>query len=347
MQMIRDKDEKAWGDYVTHKEDASFFHLLLWKKVIQHSFGFQPYYLCSRNAEGRINGVLPLFFIKSRLTGNRLVSLPFSYICGPMVDSKEITEKLLKEGLQIFERTRAEYFEVKTNQQDETMEKQGFRASTYYRTYIVQLSNPEENWRNLHKSSTQRSINKAKKEKVEIQFAESEEELRQFHRLNLGTCRFHGIPPQPYSFFKRVWDILVQKGSAKLALARYQKATVAGAFFFLFRDTLYYMYGASDQDHLFCRPNHLLLWETMLWAIENDYRFFDLGRVSQDNLGLAEFKKRWGAQERQLYYYYWPEIKGVGVTDRAGWKYRLATGVWKRMPLRLTQKGAFLYKHLG
>lgn len=347
MQKLRDIDEKAWDASVVRKEGVSFFHLFAWKRVIEQSFGFQPHYLCSKDNAGSINGTLPLFFIDSRLTGKRLVSLPFSYICGPLGDSKETVESLLKDGLQIFEKTGSRYFEIKTDRQQEAIEDLGFQASRYYHTYIVELTDQQVNWRNLHKSSTQRSINKAKKEKVEIQFAESEEELRQFHRLNLGTCRFHGIPPQPYSFLKKVWDILVQKGSAKLALARYQKTTVAGAFFFLFKDKLYYMYGASDQKYLFCRPNHLLLWETMLWAIENDYRFFDLGRVSQDNLGLAEFKKRWGAQQRQLYYYYWPEIKGVGATDRAGWKFRLVTGMWKKMPIWLTQKGAFLYKHLG
>jgi serine/alanine adding enzyme len=315
--------------------------------VIERSFRFRPYYLCSKDQGGKIRGILPLFLIRSRLTGRRVTSLPFSYTCGPLGDSEETVAGLSRDGLQVFEKTKSKYLEIKASREEETLRKLGFLYNTYYRTYIVPLTNRQENWSRLHKSSTQRSINKAQKDKVKIRFAQDQEGLKQFHRLNLGTCRFHGIPPQPYEFLRNVWDLLCQKGLAKLALAEYQDKFVAGAFFFLFRDKVYYMYGASDQKYLFCRPNHLLLWETMLWAMDNDYRTFDLGRVSEDNAGLAEFKKRWGGQEKDLYYYYWPRMKGVGATDRKGWKYRLATGVWKRMPLELTRRGAFLYKHLG
>lgn len=347
MKILQNVDEKAWDDFVVRNEGASFFHLSVWKRIIEQSFGFQPHYICAKDQEGRICGVLPLFFINSRLTGKRLVSLPFSYICGPLGDSRETVESLIKEGLRIFEKTGSDYFEIKATHREEVLQDLGFHESASYRTYIVRLTDQEQNWRKLHKSSTQRSINKAKKENVRIQFTGDEESLKQFYRLNLGTSRYHGIPPQPYGFLKNVWDILVQDGLAKLVLAEYQKRPVAAAFFFLFEGSVYYLYGASDPEYLFCRPNHLLLWETMLWAMENNYGFFDLGRVSHDNVGLAEFKKRWGAEQRDLYYYYWPQIKGVGAIDREGWKYRLATRVWKKMPVWMTGKGAFLYKHLG
>lgn len=347
METLPIENETAWDDYVLRNQEASFFHLWAWREVIERSFRFRPYYLCSKDQGGKICGILPLFLIRSRLTGRRVTSLPFSYTCGPLGDSEEIITNLAQDGLQVLEKTESKYLEIKADREEETLVKLGFRRNTYYRTYIVPLTNRQENWNMLHKSSTQRSINKAKKDKVRIRFAQDQEELKQFHRLNLGTCRFHGIPPQPYEFLKNVWDILGRKDLVKLALAEYQNKFVAGAFFFLFRDKVYYMYGASDQKYLFCRPNHLLLWETMLWAIDNHYKTFDLGRVSEDNVGLAEFKKRWGGQQRDLYYYYWPQMKGVGATDRKGWKYRLATGVWKRMPLGLTRRGAFLYKHLG
>ncbi len=340
-------NEKAWNEYVVGKEGGSFFHLFLWEKVIEQSFRFQPHYISSKDQKGKICGVLPLFLIKSRLTGKRLVSLPFSYICGPLADSKDTMESLIEGGLKIHEKTKSGYMEIKASREEEDLKNIGFQESKYYKTYILQLTNPEENWRNLHKSSTQRSINKAKKEGVKILFSEEEKGLEEFYRLNLGTCRFHGIPPQPYKFLKNIGDILGKKGLAKLVLAKYQKKSVAGAIFFLFKDKVHYIYGASDQRYLFCRPNHLLLWETMLWAMKNGFRLFDLGRVSQDNVGLAEFKKRWGAKQKDLYYYYWPQIKGVGAVDRKGWKYKWATEIWRKMPIWVTRKGAFLYKHLG
>ncbi len=347
MEKLDTPDEKAWDGYVIQKEEASIFHLFVWREVIENSFSFQPYYICSKDQEDKISGILPLFLIKSRLTGRRLVSLPFSYTCGPLGDSKVIIESLIKDGLQIFEKTKSKYLEIKANQKEEALKSLGFQESKYYQTYILPLTGPEENWRNLHKSSTQRSINKAKKEGVRILFSEEEKELKEFYRLNLRTCRLHGIPPQPYKFFKNVWDIMGQKSLVKLVLAVYQGKSVAGAMFFLFREKVYYMYGASDENYLFCRPNHLLLWETMIWAMKKKFRLFDLGRVSQDNVGLAEYKKRWGAEQKDLFYYYWPQIKGVGAVDRGGWRYRWATKVWKRMPIGVTQKGAFLYKHLG
>jgi serine/alanine adding enzyme len=345
--VLEKKDQASWDDYVLKKKESSIFHLYIWNEVLSQSFSYKPFYIYAKEENGRIAGVMPLFFINSRLTGKRLVSLPFSYICGPLADSEEISQALISNCLEIFKETKSKYLEIKLNREDKTLENFDFKKSQSYRTFILELKEPESLWKNLHKSSTQRGIQKAKKEGVTIEFAQEEKELKKFHRLNAMTCQQHGIPCQPLFFFENLWRLMFPQNLVKLGLAQYKGKTVAGSFFFLFKEKVYYMYGASDQNYLFCRPNHLLLWETINWATENNFSFFDLGRVSQENTGLAEFKRRWGAQESSLFYYYLPEVKGVGATNRESRKFKLITQIWKKLPLWLTEKGSFLYKHLG
>ncbi len=61
-----------------------------------------------------------------------------------------------------------------------------------------------------------------------------------------------------------------------------------------------------------------------------------------------EFKRRWGAYEEQLPYYYYPENSGLTATSEQSRKFRLLTSCWKQLPLQIAGPlGGYLYKHLG
>jgi hypothetical protein len=46
------------------------------------------------------------------------------------------------------------------------------------------------------------------------------------------------------------------------------------------------------------------MWTAIEWACEHAYRELDFGRSDIENLGLREFKRRWGAVELPLNYSY-------------------------------------------
>lgn len=297
---------------------------------------------------GKLTGLLPLMEVRSPLTGRRLISLPFSYICGPLAEGAGELHQLLMEATRLAQEEKCRYLEIKRLEPLPGDSEKDFCKTDHYKTFLLNLeASSGELWSGLHRSSTQRSIEKAQREGIRILFADGYGHWENFFRLNLRTSRTHGVPSQPLRFFRNIFQEMQPEKLAQLVLAFKGTTPVAGAVFFLYQKRVVYMYGASHPDYLQYRPNHLILWETIGWAQASGFKIFDFGRVSPENAGLAQFKARWGAREHPLYSYFWPSPGGVGLIDRTGWKYRLATGFMRKLPMPLYRNLSVFYKHLS
>ena len=71
------KDERAWDEYIHKSNNSTFYHQIGWKNVVEKTYKHKPIYLIARE-EGEINGVLPLFLMKSMFFDKKLVSGPFA-----------------------------------------------------------------------------------------------------------------------------------------------------------------------------------------------------------------------------------------------------------------------------
>ena len=87
-----------WDAFVMACPEASFFHRAGWQNVLRKSFGHDTHFLYAQ-ADGRIEGVLPLAQIKSRLFGHSLGSLPFCVYGGPAASSEAICAETNMPGL--------------------------------------------------------------------------------------------------------------------------------------------------------------------------------------------------------------------------------------------------------
>src|SRR5260370_17026995 len=92
------KDSGLWDAYVEVSPDASNYHRWVWKNVIEETWGHQTYNLAALS-NGRIQGVLPLSWMKSRLFGNFLVSMPFFSYGGVLASIEEAPPPLLEPPL--------------------------------------------------------------------------------------------------------------------------------------------------------------------------------------------------------------------------------------------------------
>ncbi len=337
----------SWGRFLAGRKGATMFHTPAWHEIIGECY---PYRFRGLEAidEHRVTvGLLPLWFVSSALTGKRMVSAPFSYICPPLADSEETLGVLIDQAIELSRSSGAAYYELKSPLPLDAAER-AMKKSGQFETFLVDLRKPEEEiWAGTHKGMIQRGVNKARKDGVVVRAGGEEACVGEFHRLNLLTCRKHGIPAQDIRFHLEIWRQLAARDQAEFLFADYQGRTVAAVVIFYFNGTATYMYGASDEAYLAVRPNHLLIWEAMLRAKSRGMHTFDLGRVSDDNPGLKEFKQRWGAATVPLHYYYWPEKRGVGAVNRNSLKFKATTFMFSRMPLFVTGRLTWLYKHLA
>ena len=84
-EIVTNVNEEQWSSFVHRCSSASIYHTPEWKNFLEKTFGYEPHYLFAKDENDNIAGLLPLFDVKSKLTGNRLCSVPFSHMCGTLV----------------------------------------------------------------------------------------------------------------------------------------------------------------------------------------------------------------------------------------------------------------------
>ena len=105
-----------WDRYVLGHPMATGYHLEAWRRVIQETFGHEIFYLMAKDQDGEVRGVLPLVFLRSRLFGRFLVSMPFVNYGGLLVDNAEAKGALLREAEVLAMDLKASHIELR--QQD-------------------------------------------------------------------------------------------------------------------------------------------------------------------------------------------------------------------------------------
>ncbi len=335
-----------WDKFVSECPGSTIYHHSSWSRVLQESYGYQPY--CYAVEEGgELIAVAPFLRVSSWLTGERLTCLPFSDHCFPLSRTAEGAELLLKAVQE--EATRQSIsLEVRGRGNGLDPVEAGFSEKDSYVIHLAEMEGKSDQLMERLHYRARRGIKEAEKRGVTVREAMGEEDLKEFYRLNVLTRKKHGVLPQPFRFFQAIQRHILAPGRGILLLAENSGKTIAGVLYLLFRDTVTYKFNASDEAYLKLRPNHLLIWTAMEWACQKGYKVFDFGRCDLENAGLREFKRQWAAQEFPLPYYYYPQIRrvwalrGKGLATRA-----IETGVRFMPSFILRLAGSALYWHLG
>src|SRR6185369_4897333 len=89
--------DPRWPEFVNRHRDASVFHSRPWLQAVQRTYGYTPVvYTTSAPTEALSNGIV-LCRISSWLTGRRMVSVPFSDHCEPLVDTPHAADAIFRE----------------------------------------------------------------------------------------------------------------------------------------------------------------------------------------------------------------------------------------------------------
>lgn len=343
-------EHQAWNEFVENHSLASFYHQAGWAGVIEQTFSHtQACYFVLKNRQNQLEAALPLFLVKSRLLGNRLVSLPFTPNCDPLVETARQWEQLMDAVLIYQQEVQAKYLELRAFFSPAEIYDHKLNQNRDYATFELTLDQPPEKLRQkFHKGCVLRSLKKAEKNGVQLRWGSSEADLRAFCDLLILTRRKHGFPPQPFEFYENMWKAFYPKNQIALPLAVYQGKIVAGIILFKYRRRVHYEFVASDLDYLNVRPNHFLIWQSLKAAWDGGFNIFDFGKTPLDNPGLVQFKERWGAAARPLTYRFYSAEKSTTAANDRRSGFQLVKRFFKSAPLPLTKlTGRLVYQHLG
>ncbi len=330
--------------------DASFYYSQAWLNLITNLYGYRIIPLVTTNQAGQTTGFLPLCLIQSPLTGRRLVALPFSDYCPLLASDDEAANALVTQAIDLAQQKKVRYLELRTGPNEVLARRTDLvEEGDLYVRWLLPLSTDSDTiWSKLRKP-VQHQIKKSRKLGVQVRIAQHREDVEHYYRLHLQTrSKKHGMPAQPAQFFYGLWDNFAANGTMQLLLAEYEGHVIGGMVLLVSGTTLRYAYGASDETYLHLAPNNLLMWTAITWGCGHGCQVLDMGRTARENGGLMEFKRRWGAIQEPLPYYYYPATAGLVATSEQSQKFRLLTNCWRRLPVKVAGPlGGHLYKHLG
>ena len=341
--------DPRWDLFVKNHPQGTFYHHSAWKKVIHQTFPHvHPIYAVIEH-DGRIFGLAPFFFIKSLLTGKRLIALPFTIYADPLVQSDEWVHLLIEHLHEIQKDRKASFIQVRTRSASELFRKKGFEVFSGFKNHILNLENDLETiWKSFDRTCVRQRIHRAEKSGVLVSEASNEADVKTFYQLHSLTRKGFGIPPQPYAFFRNMWEILHPEGMFDLFIARVGDQPVSSLLCFKYKTTVHAEYMGTDHRFNEYSGNILLFWHAIQKAKADGYRTFEFGASPNSETGLIRFKERWGTQEEELQYCYFPKVVGFssGFANSRG--YRFLSWICKRLPAPLFElAGKFLYRHLG
>ena len=332
-----------WDTFVESHPNGTPYHLSCWLRTIHETYSFKPFLYVVKKNNGGISGILPLFLIKSWISNNRLVSLPFSDCGGPLFLDQADEAELLKNIIHEHGKS-VNYIEMRSK----LTEGSNFIVYNHYKRCVLDLTPGMSVVRKkLEKRTIQYSIRKAEKIGVEIKEENSRVGMDEFYRLNMLTRKKHGVPCQPKIFFDKLLENVISKGHGFILLAFYDSKAVASSLFMKCNNTIHYKYNASDPDYMKkVAPNHSLTCQAIRLGYQRGFKCFDFGRTSPDNQGLMRYKKLWGSKVIDIPHYYYPQIKGASSTEESSGMYRRLTNVWRSLPNPIIAKiGPMIYKH--
>jgi len=302
------------------------------------SLGHDTYFLFAET-DGRIEAILPLGHMKSRLFGNALVSAPFCVYGGIAAQNEAAAAVLDEAAVTLARRLDVDYLELRNRAPSHS----GRPVKDLYVWFRKRIDpDPEKNMAAIPRK--QRAM--VRKGIGAELVSDIDDDIGCFYDAYAESVRNLGTPVFGRKYFEKLREVFGD--DCEILTITRAGDTVASVMSFYFRDEVLPYYGGGTHAARAVAGNDFMYWELMRRACQRGIKWFDYGR-SKQGTGSYSFKKNWGFEPQPLYYEY-ELVNTTTVPDinPLNPKYRLMIETWKRMPLALTKLiGPLVSRHLG
>lgn len=335
--------DARWAELVSSHPSASVFHSVPWLRAIQRTYGYKPVVFTTSHPDAPLANGIVFCKVDSWLTGRRLVSLPFSDHCEPLVDNPASASEIAEELRNRLGTGKWKYIELRPT--GEYSELVGVTGEPPCWLHVLDLRPAaEELLKKTHKTAIQQPIKRAEREGITHEFGYSDRLLNAFYGLLILTRRRHQLPPQPIEWFKNLAAAMGDQFQIRVAFK--DGEPIASVVMLSHKETLVYKYAASDTRFNNLGGTSFLLWKAIADAKQAGLTSMDFGRSDADNQGLISFKERWGTKASKLTYLRWSKKQGSDVAH--GRSAGVMKKVFSMVPDSVLQAtGRLLYRHIG
>jgi FemAB-related protein (PEP-CTERM system-associated) len=333
------RDALRWEAFVADCPEATFFHRIGWRSILEEVFRHRCHYLLAER-DHVLAGVLPLAETRSRLFGHALTSLPFSVYGGPAADDDESAAALIDAAVELGRSLSVEHLELRNRRaRCEAWPRQDLYAT--FRKAI--LSDREANLLAIPRKQ-RAMVRKGIKHGLR---SEIDTEADRFFRLYADNVHRHGTPPFARGYFERLLAVFGDTCEI-MTVTDDRGRPVSGVLSFYFRDEVLPYYAGDTCEARDLAANDFKYWELLRRACERGLRTFDYGR-SKRGTGSFDFKRNWGFEPTPLAYEFRLfDRESIPENNPLNPKYRAAIALWRRLPLRVANAlGPHVVRNLG
>ena len=248
----------------------------------------------------------------------------FPYFIGYFPKGELPSEELLNELKEIGDKQRLSFIQLEPNVEIGNWKLEGgiglrsaFHPLFTRYTFILDLTKTEEELlKNMHQK-TRYNIRLSEKKGVRVEVDNSDEAFEQYLKLTKQTTERQKFYAHGENYHKLMWSTLrsstikqlsnqtidLNKLQAHLLVARYEDRILVTYILFTFKDTLYYPYGASSDEHREVMASHFTMWEAIKFGKNLGLKKFDMWgaanvpdpKPSNEYFGFHRFKEGFGA----------------------------------------------------
>ncbi len=311
MQILTENDKEAYKKFLESNDRCNFQQSLEWGKV---KTAWKNEVVLSKNQKNEIVGAISVLIRKIPIFGN------FMYVSrGPICDihDEEVLRDLTNGLKELAKRYKAFTLkwepDIKSDDTEfkEIAKKLGFSLKEDAKDfsegiqprYVFRLElkgkTEEEIFAAFHQK-TRYNIRLATKKGVVIKEG-TREDLKDFHKIMEVTGKRDDFMIRPLSYFEKMYDELAPE-HFKLMMAYYEDKPISGIVDIIYGNKIWYLYGASSNEHRNLMPNYLLQWNMIQYSIQHKKDMYDFRGVvgvvdeSHPQYGLYRFKKGFNAE---------------------------------------------------
>jgi FemAB-related protein (PEP-CTERM system-associated) len=318
---------EEWDRRVGDLGHGTFCHLSGWRAVLADTLGHETFWWSAIDESGTVVGILPLARVRSRLFGDYLVSMPFLNDGGPL---GEPAARLALGGRAAEEAARlgVDLLELRAR-----VAVPGDLAVLHRKLTVIKRlpASAEELWDKGLRSKVRSQVRRPIKEGMTTRFGA--ELVDDFYDVFSRKMRDLGTPVLTKRFFEAVARVF--PAEVVFAVVDFDGRAVAAACGFHYGDEFEITWAGSLTEFNREAPNMLLYWSLMEESIRRGVKAFNFGRCSPDS-PTYRFKRQWGGDDHPLPWAQWSPRGAAAMPNPDSPKFRLATSVWSRLPLRIT-----------
>ena len=321
-------EEEGWDRFVQASPSGTFFHLSGWKTVIETILGHRCFYLAAHNERG-ISGVFPICWVRNKIFGDCLVSLPLAAYGGICAEDESSYFSLLAAGSDLANRLGVRYLEMRNRSEPFPTSLPG---RPLYVTFIKDLSPGEET---LFKGLSYNARHRIKKcKKAGLEWTE-EVTLEDFYEIYARNVHRLGTPVFSQNLFSLLRSVFPEH--CRLFGVRKEGRLIAVDFCYSFKQQLLAYYAGSLEEFYRYAPNNFMYWNLIAQCCREGFQSLDFGR-SKHGTGSFDFKMGWSMELFDLpYRYQLIRSKHIPHLTSVDSKFRLPIALWKRMPFAWTK----------